>query len=90
LEQLKGGLWHPFRRKFATERKHMPVIDVAHAGGWKETRTLLQCYQQPDEATLQQVVLGAPKLRSDGLGVDGRSYSNSYSNTRRNHRPPAA
>ena len=90
LEPLQGGLWHPFRRKFATERKNMSVIDVAQAGGWKETRTLLECYQQPDQATLQQVVLGAPKLRSDGLGVDGKSYSNSHSNTRRNYRPPAA
>ncbi len=71
LEPLRGGLWHPFRRKFATERKHMPVIDVAFAGGWKETRALLQCYQQPDDATLQQVVLEAPKLCTDGLRLAG-------------------
>ncbi len=69
LEPLRGGLWHPFRRKFATERKHMPLRDVATAGGWKEPRTLLQCYQQPDDATLQEVVLEAPKLFSNGLRV---------------------
>lgn len=89
LEPHQGGLWHPFRRKFATERKHMPVIDVALAGGWKETRTLLECYQQPDAATLQQVVLEAPKLCSDGLRA-GRNYSNSYSNSRRGRHSPAA
>ncbi|HVH69244.1 MAG TPA: tyrosine-type recombinase/integrase [Gemmatimonadales bacterium] len=33
LKALSGGLWHPFRRKFATERKHFPLRDVATAGG---------------------------------------------------------
>ena len=90
LEPLRGGLWHPFRRKFATERKHMPVMDVAQAGGWKEARTLLECYQQPDDATLQHVVLEAPKLFADGLRVGARNYSNSYSKTGSCQRPPAA
>jgi integrase len=67
LKPLSGGLWHPFRRKFATERKHLPLRDVAAAGGWKEPRTLLECYQQSDNATLQAVVLEAPKLFADGL-----------------------
>ncbi|MGH7671381.1 MAG: tyrosine-type recombinase/integrase [Gemmatimonadales bacterium] len=67
LKPLSGGLWHPFRRKFATERKHLPLRDVAAAGGWKEPRTLLECYQLADNATLQGVVLGAPKLFPDGL-----------------------
>ena len=64
LETLKGGLWHPWRRKWATERKDMPLRDVAAAGGWKDPTTLLKCYQQPDEETIQRVVLEAPKLRS--------------------------
>lgn len=42
----------------------MPLRDVAAAGGWKEPTTLLKCYQQPDEETIQKVVLEAPKLRS--------------------------
>jgi len=67
LKPLNGGLWHPYRRKFATERKHLPLRDVAVAGGWKEPRTLLECYQQSDAATLQGVMLRAPKLFSDGL-----------------------
>jgi integrase len=67
LKPLSGGLWHPFRRKFATERKHFPLRDVAVAGGWKEARTLLECYQLADNATLQRVVLAAPKLFAGGL-----------------------
>ena len=55
LERPKGGLWHPFRRKWATERKEYPVKDVAAAGGWEDLPTALM-YQQPDEATLRQVM----------------------------------
>jgi len=64
VTRLRGGLWHPWRRKWATERKHMPLKDVAAAGGWKDIETLVRCYQQPDEETLASVVLEAPKLRS--------------------------
>ena len=34
LEKLDGSLWHAYRRKWATERKHLPDADVAAAGGW--------------------------------------------------------
>ncbi len=66
LPRLEGGLWHPWRRKWATERKGMPVKDVAAAGGWSDIATLLKSYQQSDEATLTQVVLEAPKLTAEG------------------------
>ena len=58
VERDPGGVWHPFRRKWATERKRYPLRDVAAAGGWSDTQTLLLCYQQPDEATLREVVDG--------------------------------
>jgi integrase len=67
LEPPKGGLWHPWRRKWATERKRMPLKDVQAAGGWKDSQTLLTCYQQADEATIAHVVLEAPKLRENGV-----------------------
>lgn len=51
-----GTLWHAFRRRWATLRKHLPLKDVAAAGGWKDVTTLLTCYQQPDEDTLREVV----------------------------------
>ena len=56
LTPERGGLWHPFRRKWATERKLYPLRDVAAAGGWSDVQTLLTCYQQPDQATLREVV----------------------------------
>ena len=63
LEPQKGSLWHAYRRKWATERKHLPDVDVAAAGGWRETGSLKRAYQQTDEATMLAVVLGAGELR---------------------------
>jgi hypothetical protein len=62
LQSPPGGLWHAWRRKWATERKGMSLKDVAQAGGWRDETTLLKSYQQADEATLTSVVLDAPKL----------------------------
>ncbi len=60
---LRGTLWHSYRRKWATERKHMPDVDVAQAGGWKSTVSLKTSYQQADTETTLRVVLGAGELR---------------------------
>jgi len=56
-------------RKWATERKHLPDVDVAAAGGWTETSSLKRCYQRADEATMLEVVLGGGQLRE---GVKSR------------------
>ncbi len=53
---------HPYRRKWATERKHLSLKDVAAAGGWKDVETLLTCYQQPDPQTLLAVMSEPRKL----------------------------
>ena len=58
LIRPSGGLWHCFRRKWATERKAYPLRDVAAAGGWSDVHTLLTCYQQPDAETLRAVIEG--------------------------------
>jgi integrase len=63
IPKLEGGLWHPYRRKWATERKHLSLKDVAAAGGWKDVETLLTCYQQPDQETLLAVMSEPRKLR---------------------------
>ena len=63
LEPLRGTLWHSYRRKFATERKHLPDVDVAAAGGWKSTVSLKTSYQQADSETTLRVVLEAGELR---------------------------
>jgi hypothetical protein len=55
--------FHAYRRKWATERKHLPAKDVAEAGSWLDTRSLEECYQQADDETLLQVVSEPRKLR---------------------------
>lgn len=63
LETRKGSLWHAYRRKWATERKHLPDVDVAAAGGWQSLEALKQSYRQADDATMLQLVVGAGELR---------------------------
>src|SRR5450756_1438179 len=50
-----GGPPHAYRRKWAIERKHLPLKDVAAAGGWKDVSTLLEVYQQSDEESVLAV-----------------------------------
>lgn len=57
--------FHSFRRKWATERKHLPRADVAAAGGWTSVRTL-DIYQQVDDETMYAVVSEPRKLREVG------------------------
>ena len=45
-----------------TERKELPLKDVAAAGGWKDVTTLLTCYQHADEATMLKVMASPTKL----------------------------
>lgn len=71
LPKLAGGLWHPYRRKWATERKHHSLKDVAAAGGWKDTETLLTCYQQADADTLLAVMSEERKVRDAALAASG-------------------
>jgi integrase len=63
LEKFEGGLWHPYRRKWATERKHHPLKDVAAAGGWKDVETLLTCYTAADDETVLAVMSEGRKVR---------------------------
>ena len=73
LPKLEGGLWHPYRRKWATERKQLPITDVAAAGGWHDTATLIACYQQPTNDALLAVMSEERKVRDVAvLGGDLR------------------
>lgn len=63
VRHLEGGLWHPYRRKFATERKHIADVDVAAVGGWKDIATMKKSYQQVDAATTQEVLTNPRRLR---------------------------
>lgn len=64
LEAQEQGCWHPYRRGFATARKHLPLTDLAAAGGWKSTETLTRCYLHPDDDTMLRVVMGGAELRA--------------------------
>src|SRR5207249_4619525 len=55
LQRQRQGLWHPFRRKWATDRKSYPVRDVAAAGGWDDLPTAMM-YQHADQDTLREVM----------------------------------
>ena len=56
IEHEIGRGWHSFRRAWASARKHLPDVDVAAAGGWKDTTTMKRCYQQADAASVFDVV----------------------------------
>jgi integrase len=62
LPKLQGGLWHPYRRGWASERMHFPLNAIADAGGWKDVATLVRCYQHADEATMLKVMASPTKL----------------------------
>jgi len=63
LEPLDGGDFHPYRRKWATERKGHPIEDVMKAGSWKSRQALEESYLQADEESTLAVVLEEKKLR---------------------------
>jgi len=56
LPKLERGRFHPYRRLFAVEGKTLPDVDVAKAGGWRDTRAMKESYQRPDPATVLKVV----------------------------------
>jgi integrase len=63
LTKQDASLWHAYRRGWATSRKHLPDVDVAHAGGWTGVEMLKRIYQQPDADTMLKVVLATAELR---------------------------
>jgi integrase len=65
IERPRHWGWHSFRRAWASARRHLPPADVAKAGGWKNTATLMELYQQADEPGVLAVIL-APAYMSDG------------------------
>jgi hypothetical protein len=67
LPKLDRSLWHAYRRKWAIERKHLPLKDVGAAGDWKDVSTLLEVYQQSDEESVLAVTSVTLKLRDRGV-----------------------
>jgi hypothetical protein len=63
LALQEGSAWHAYRRGWATARKHLPLADLAAAGGWKGTEALQRCYLHADDATMLAVVMSGAELR---------------------------
>lgn len=64
VDPHEGSLWHAYRRRWATVRKHLSATDVAEAGGWAGPETLQRVYQQADQETMYEVVEGGGELRA--------------------------
>lgn len=56
LTREPGGMWHTLSRKWVSERKGYPLVDIAAAGGWNDERSL-KSYMQEDPETVRKVVL---------------------------------
>jgi integrase len=56
LPPAKGRGYHSLRRKFATELKKTPLVDLAYLGGYKSPQTVLLVYQKPDERSMRQAL----------------------------------
>jgi hypothetical protein len=52
------GCSNPYRRLWASERRHLPDVDVAAAGGWKDTQALRLSYQHADAEGVLAAVNG--------------------------------
>jgi integrase len=63
LDPQKGSAFRAYRRGWATARKHLPLPDIAAAGGWKSVRALEMSYLHADEQTMLTVVLSGAQLR---------------------------
>jgi integrase len=64
LRHKDGRGWHCLRRKFATDLKGIPLVDLSNLGGWRDTQTILKCYQQADESTMRAALASRSALNS--------------------------
>ena len=56
LEPKPGRSWHSLRRKFASDLMDQPLKVLCELGGWKDAKTVLNCYQRPDEGQLRRAL----------------------------------
>ncbi len=70
--------WHSLRRKFATELD-LPLKELCYLGGWKDAKTLLECYQQPDETVMRHAL--AQRRRFGEGGVSSGRFNGHHGTT---------
>lgn len=66
LERIPGRGFHSLRRKFATDHRARPLVELMALGGWKDPNTLITCYQHPDEDGLRQALESRGKQVASG------------------------
>ncbi len=66
LAPKRGRGWHSLRRKFASDLMDLPLKVLCELGGWKAAKTVLRCYQQPDEAQLRQAIRSRRRPQTRG------------------------
>jgi integrase len=81
LPHVDRGAFHAYRRLFASERKHLPDVDLMRAGGWRDLATMKRSYQQADPATTLRVIENEPETREPGHTSDTPSKASSGPST---------
>jgi integrase len=56
VEHEPGRGWHSLRRRFASDLRHEPLVNLAYLGGWKRPEVIVRCYQKPDEAEMRSAL----------------------------------
>jgi len=88
VKRPKQGGWHMFRRRWATDRKHVPLRAAMDAGGWRSVAVFVETYQRSDEDTLRDVVNNAPVRRQYDTGTVSKTghTRTHFETTRTRHR----
>ena len=64
LEPKRGRGWHSLRRKFASDLMDQPLKVLCELGGWKDSKTVLRCYQRADDTRLRTALERRARPRS--------------------------
>jgi integrase len=72
LPHLARGGFHPFRRLWASERRHLPDADVSAAGGWRSIPVMRESYQHADarRCSRSSITPRSPKRTRRGRALD--------------------
>jgi hypothetical protein len=65
---MERGGYHAFRRAWASERRHLPAIDVMDAGGWRSLEVMRESYMHADAETVLSLVESRPAGPKKGPG----------------------
>lgn len=67
LEPLDGGQFHPYRRKFAVERKHLPPPTVIRLMGLRDLKVFVECHARVSEDDMRTALAEPQRLHDTAL-----------------------